>query len=142
MNTLKGFKDFDKVIRPAVTKENKGRRYTLPSIYVGWLSWMSIVKAEFCGIFEVQNYKIRHYGHKDSCLVEFLIRKENEENIPFDFFLRLHSVKHKAEPVIVRLTGWCRDTYGNPIIQIERSSGFCYNTPVAGSKGGEKPEPQ
>ena len=140
MNTLKGFKDFDKVIRPTLPKSNHGRKHTLLSIEVGWAEWQSIAANDFLGVFEVHDYKFTHHGSKFRRFTQKL--DAIQDTLPQDAYIRLKCCNHKAEPVIVRLMGWSRDGEGKPIIQIEHSERFCYTTPVAGSKGGKKPEPQ
>lgn len=140
MNSLEGFKDFDKVIRPFIPATNHGPRYTLPSIWVSWVIWQQMVSADFCGIFEISNRKFTAKSHRYEDTIDML--SCIEKKLPCDVFVRMHVKNHKDEHVIVKLLGWCRDKGGNPIIQIEHSERFCYTTPIAGSMGGEKPEPQ
>lgn len=139
MNSLEGFKDFDKVIRPNPVSLNRGR-YAIPSFDVNYTTWKTMSANDYKGIFEVSDYVITCHGTKYHSLKEKF--EHFKHKLPYDSFMRLRRSDHKPVCFLVKVLGTGYDENGKIIVELNGLSDLCYNNPVAGSMGDKKPEPQ
>lgn len=139
MNTLEGFKDFDKVIRQVPVASNRGK-LAIPSFDVSFRTWKTIAANNYKGIFEIRNYVITYKGARYHSLAEKF--EFFKPDLPYESFMRLRRSGHEPISFLVKVIGTSQDEDGTPIVELNGLSDLCYNNPVAGSKGGEMPEPQ